>query len=216
MADPEFVPKVWQIQEYWRSAALAAISRQAEPGPRHDRLAAWPAGPQPTGERGRSPCRTSAPPRASEAAGNLQRRHVRAGGHRRRRGPDSWPLGNGTGNPGRPRTRHCRDVHGPIPGMPRTRTWVGTFSSAGGWALRDLAYYDQPPPGTHAGSVIPALYPGGSNEVFAPHGSHSWLQILVTMIFTAGLLAVGLWAGPIRYLRRRRQATRSRATHRCP
>jgi hypothetical protein len=55
MADPEFVPKVWQIQEYWRSAALAAISRQAEPGTRHDRLAAWPAGPQPAGERGRSP-----------------------------------------------------------------------------------------------------------------------------------------------------------------
>lgn len=81
--------------------------------------------------------------------------------------------------------------------------WVGTFSS-GNHQLRAGVVYDDPlPPATHAGSAVPALYPGGSNEVFAVRGSTTWRFYAALIPIAAVGLIGSLWFGPIRYLRRR-------------
>lgn len=82
--------------------------------------------------------------------------------------------------------------------------WTGTFTSGNGQVVvPDVTYEDSMPPGTHAGTVEPARYPG-SNEAFAIQESTSWLQIVILMIFAIAGLAVIGWVGPLRYLRRRR------------
>jgi membrane protein implicated in regulation of membrane protease activity len=83
--------------------------------------------------------------------------------------------------------------------------WTGTFTSGNGQVRPDVTYDDELPATTHPGSIVPALYPGSSNEVFAVRGSTTWLMYIVLIsLASAGLLA-SLWLGPIRYLRRRQR-----------
>jgi hypothetical protein len=83
-------------------------------------------------------------------------------------------------------------------------TWVGTFESKTGQVLSDAAYEGDLPPGARLGSSIPALYPGGADEVFAPHGSHMWLSDLVLIVVVGGVVAVAVWISPIPIFRNRR------------
>ena len=56
---------------------------------------------------------------------------------------------------------------------------------------------------TRSGTVLPALYPDGSNEVLAVHGSKAWLlYALYTPLSAVGLIG-SLWLGLGRWLRRR-------------
>jgi hypothetical protein len=69
--------------------------------------------------------------------------------------------------------------------------------------LYDADYGDNAPAGTHAGSSFPALWPGGSNDVYAQHGSTDWIQIALADVAAGLLLAAIIWRGPVRFLRRR-------------
>jgi hypothetical protein len=64
----------------------------------------------------------------------------------------------------------------------RTCQWTGTFTSAD-QIVHDVVYDDALPASTHAGSMVPAQYPGGygSKEVFAVHGSTTW-HVYVVLI----------------------------------
>jgi hypothetical protein len=85
----------------------------------------------------------------------------------------------------------------------RRCTWYGTFRSEPGTVLQNADYGDSAPAGTHAGSAFPALWPGGSNDVFAAHGSTSWIGLVFLDVFAVVVLAAIVWNGPIRYLRKR-------------
>jgi membrane protein implicated in regulation of membrane protease activity len=86
----------------------------------------------------------------------------------------------------------------------RTCSWTGAFAVGDTPVLPDATYDDKLPQGTRAGDTFPALYPGGSNEVFAIHGSTMWVLYAVLMPLAAAGLVSSLWVGPVRYLRRRR------------
>jgi hypothetical protein len=86
----------------------------------------------------------------------------------------------------------------------RTCTWTGAFTIGDTPVLTDATYDDKLPQGTRAGDTFPALYPGGSNEVFAIRGSTTWVVYAVLMPLAAAGLVGSLWVGPVRYLRRRR------------
>jgi hypothetical protein len=75
--------------------------------------------------------------------------------------------------------------------------WVGTFRAANGAAISGLAYGGLLPTGDGPGSVLAARYPGGTDEVYALHGSHTWvLDLIITLVIGA---AVGgaLWISPL-------------------
>jgi hypothetical protein len=82
--------------------------------------------------------------------------------------------------------------------------WTGTFTSAR-QIVRGVLYEDTLPASTHAGSTVPARYPGGSDlkAVFAVRGSTAWIAYVVLLLGSAIALWASLWFGPIRYLRRR-------------
>jgi len=86
----------------------------------------------------------------------------------------------------------------------RTCTWSGAFTVDDTTVVSNATYDDKLPQGTKAGDIFPALYPGGSNEVFAIHGSSTWVLYAVLMPLAAAGLVGSLWVGPVRYLRRRR------------
>jgi membrane protein implicated in regulation of membrane protease activity len=86
----------------------------------------------------------------------------------------------------------------------RTCTWNGTFTVGATQVLSNASYDDKLPQGTEAADTFPALYPGGSNVVFAIHGSTTWVFYAVMMPIAAAGLVCSLWVGPVRYLRRRR------------
>jgi hypothetical protein len=87
--------------------------------------------------------------------------------------------------------------------------WNGTFRSDHGTVLRDADYGDTAPADTHPGSSFPALWPGGSNDVYAAHGSTAWIQFVLADVFSVVLLAAFVWYGPIRYLRKRARHNRA-------
>jgi hypothetical protein len=66
---------------------------------------------------------------------------------------------------------------------PKSCEWAGTFMSTAGQIVHGVVYEDSLPPSTHAGSAVPALYPGGSDprEVFADRGSTAWIAYLVLL-----------------------------------
>lgn len=70
----------------------------------------------------------------------------------------------------------------------RTCTWDGTFTAASGKARPGITYDDALPASTRP-SRVPALYPGGSNEVFATRGSLTWVTYAVTVPW----LSPGFW-----------------------
>jgi hypothetical protein len=89
-------------------------------------------------------------------------------------------------------------------------TWNGAFRSGRGTVLRDADYDDSAPADTHAGSSFPALWPSGSSDVYAAHGSTAWIQLVLADAVSVGILAAFLWCGPVRYLRGRERARRAR------
>jgi hypothetical protein len=89
-------------------------------------------------------------------------------------------------------------------------SWVGTFDSATGQVIPDVTYDGGLPPGARPGHGIPAIHPGGSRQVFAPHGSHVWLADVLVMVVVGGAAALALWISPIRVSRRRNQELQDR------
>jgi len=86
--------------------------------------------------------------------------------------------------------------------------WDGTFRSDHGTVLHQADYGDTAPPGTHPGSSFPALWPGGSNDVYAAHNSTGWVQIVLLEVLALVFLAALVWYGPIRNIRKRRRHAR--------
>jgi hypothetical protein len=119
-----------------------------------------------------------------------------------------WSLGpairaaEGRGTPGvfTAQYQHCS----------RSCVWDGTFRSEHGTVLYRADYGDRAPAGTHAGSSFPALWPGGSKDVYAAHGSTGWIAIVAIDLMSIAYLAILVWCGPIRYLRRRTRHARGR------
>ena len=75
--------------------------------------------------------------------------------------------------------------------------WVGTFQARGWAPFSGLAYGGTLPPGDGSGSVIPARYPGGSDQVYALHGSHTWVfDLLITLVISAAVGAA-FWISPL-------------------
>jgi hypothetical protein len=75
--------------------------------------------------------------------------------------------------------------------------WVGTFRPADGAATGGLSYGGSLPPGAGPGSSIPTRYPGGSDQVYAMHGSHTWSFDLVIMLIIGAAVGAALWISPL-------------------
>jgi hypothetical protein len=73
--------------------------------------------------------------------------------------------------------------------------WVGTFQH-GGTVTGELAWGGSLPEGDGPGSVLPARYPGGS-QVFALHGTHTWVMDLLVVLLIGAAVAAALWLSPL-------------------
>jgi hypothetical protein len=76
-------------------------------------------------------------------------------------------------------------------------TWVGTFQARNGAEIPDVAYEGRLPAGAGQGERIPARHPGGSDQVFALHGSHTWVMDLLLVIGVGVAVAAALWISPL-------------------
>jgi hypothetical protein len=75
--------------------------------------------------------------------------------------------------------------------------WVGTFDGAHGDVIAGLAYGGILPAGDGPGSTIAVRYPGGTDQVYALHGSHTWVfDLLITLVIGAAAGAA-LWVSPL-------------------
>jgi hypothetical protein len=75
--------------------------------------------------------------------------------------------------------------------------WVGTFRGSSGDVIAGLAYGGLLPAGDGPGSAIAVRYPGGSAEVYALHGSHTWVfDLLITLVIGA-IAGAALWVSPL-------------------
>jgi len=210
LGDPEFEDKIGQIRHYWH---VVVTSPTDITSPRDITPAPLPAGlltanlPGPTGPRVEPPAAWPAPARRRRPgmraldlvstacfvlAGLVAAAMLVAAPFAL--GP-AFRAAHGTGTPGvfTAQEQHCTRV-GCI--------WDGTFRSDHGTVLQ-ADYGDAAPPGTHPGSSFPALWPGGSNDVYAAHGSTGWVQIVLLEAVVLAVLAALLWYGPIRYIRKR-------------
>jgi hypothetical protein len=75
--------------------------------------------------------------------------------------------------------------------------WVGTFLAPHGVVFGGLAYGGSLPRGDGPGSVIPVRYPGASDEVYALHGSHTWVIDLLVTLAIGAAVAAALWISPL-------------------
>jgi hypothetical protein len=75
-------------------------------------------------------------------------------------------------------------------------TWVGTFQTANGQVVPDVAYNGRLPAGAGPGSSIPARYTG-AGQAYAAHGSHSWVMDVLLMIVAGLAIGLALWISPI-------------------
>jgi hypothetical protein len=75
--------------------------------------------------------------------------------------------------------------------------WVGTFTAANGTVTSGLGYGGLLPGGDGPGSTIAVRYAGGTDQVYALHGSHTWVfDLLITLVI--GAAAGGaLWISPL-------------------
>lgn len=211
MGDPEFAAKVAQIRQYWHVAVTSSADITSPtditgaplpawwltadlPGPARPRVgppAAWPA----PARRRRSgmraldlfsnACFVLA---GLAAAGALVAAPLALG--------PAIRASHGTGTPG---VFTAQDQQCTRAGC----IWDGTFRSDHGTVLHQADYGDAAPPGTHPGSSFAALWPGGSNDVYAAHGSTGWVQIVLGEVLALVFLAALVWYGPIRYIRKR-------------
>lgn len=76
-------------------------------------------------------------------------------------------------------------------------TWIGTFEARNGVSVPDVAYEGSLPAGIGPGQRIPARHPGGSSQVFAVHGSHTWLMDLLIVVGAGLAVAAALWISPL-------------------
>lgn len=218
MGDPEFGAKLAQIQQYWRSvvtraddATLMASSAVGEAPPRR----VPPDVPDASADMGSPDWLPAMPPvhvrRRSVSAWNVFSNVCFTLAALAAVGVlvmAPWALGpairaaHGNGTPGMftAQEQQCSRVG---------CNWLGMFRSEHGTVLHDADYVDRAPPGTHSGSSFPALWPGGSNDVYAAHGSTGWIQIVLAEVVAGVGLAALVWYGPIRYLRKRKRHGRS-------
>ncbi len=75
--------------------------------------------------------------------------------------------------------------------------WVGTFKSADGESFTGLAYGGVLPAGDGPGSIIPARYPRGSEQVYALRGSHTWVYDLIITLVVGTAAGAALWISPL-------------------
>ena len=75
-------------------------------------------------------------------------------------------------------------------------TWIGTFEARNGVAVPDVAYEGSLPAGAGPGQSVPARYPGAS-QVYALHGSRTWVMDLLLAIGAGVAVAVALWISPL-------------------
>ena len=76
-------------------------------------------------------------------------------------------------------------------------TWIGTFEARNGLEIPRVAYEGSLPAGAGPGQSIPARYPGGASQVYALHGSRTWLMDLLLVIGAGFAVAVALWISPL-------------------
>lgn len=89
--------------------------------------------------------------------------------------------------------------------------WVGTFDGPHGDVIAGLAYGGILPAGDGPGSTIAVRYPGGSDQVYAVHGSHTWVfDLLITLVIGAAGGAA-LWISPLGDGRRNSASVRASA-----
>jgi hypothetical protein len=75
--------------------------------------------------------------------------------------------------------------------------WVGTFYGPPGDVIPGLAYGGILPAGDGPGSKVAVRYPGGSDDVYALHGSHTWVfDLLITLVIGAAV-GTALWISPL-------------------
>jgi hypothetical protein len=89
--------------------------------------------------------------------------------------------------------------------------WVGTFHGANGDVLTGLAYSGLLPTGDGPGSSIAVRYPGGSDQVFALHGSHTWVFDLLIALVIGAAVGGALWISPLGDNRRNPEGVSARA-----
>lgn len=85
--------------------------------------------------------------------------------------------------------------------------WVGTFESPGSQPIQ-VDYQGHLPGSAGPGTSVPAIHPGGSSDVFAPHGSTAWIEDLLLAVVIGAVVALALWISPISLSRRRANAAR--------
>ncbi len=75
--------------------------------------------------------------------------------------------------------------------------WAGTFTGDNGQAIAGLAYGGIVPAGDGPGSTIAVRYPGGSAEVYALRGSHTWVPDLLITLVVGAAAGAALWITPL-------------------
>lgn len=89
--------------------------------------------------------------------------------------------------------------------------WVGTFSGPHGEVIAGLAYGGVLPAGDGPGSAIAVRYPGGSAQVYALRGSHTWVFDLLITLVVGAAVGAGLWISPLGDGRRNSERVRGPA-----
>jgi hypothetical protein len=75
--------------------------------------------------------------------------------------------------------------------------WAGTFQAGDGAPVVGLAYGGSLPAGDGPGSTIPVRYPGGSDQVYAVHASHTWVFDLLITLAIGMAVGAALWISPL-------------------
>jgi len=75
--------------------------------------------------------------------------------------------------------------------------WAGTFQAGDAAPIVGLAYGGSLPAGDGPGSTIPVRYPGGSDQVYAVHASHTWVFDLLITLAIGMAVGAALWISPL-------------------
>jgi hypothetical protein len=75
--------------------------------------------------------------------------------------------------------------------------WVGTFQAGNAAPVVGLAYGGSLPAGDGPGSTIPVRYPGGTDQVYAVHASHTWVFDLLITLAIGMAVGAALWISPL-------------------
>ena len=75
--------------------------------------------------------------------------------------------------------------------------WAGTFQAGDAAPVVGLAYGGTLPAGDGPGSTIPVRYPGGSDQVYALHASHTWVFDLLITVAIGMAVGAALWISPL-------------------